>query len=287
MRKDTHRISERATSWDTHNRLDRANDQDTHTQKERAKRVDTHNRLERANNQQPTTNKKTNNQQPTKKHRMKTKIKDIKLDPVILELRPVNQFVVCRYRQAMRNGDRFPDLVIDQDMSLVCGYHRQEAYLQEYGEEHTVDAVKRAYKSEADRIEDAVKDNARHGMPLDGITRKRVICKLAELGRNEEHIAKLLGVSVKRVEELAGFTVIVRGVGKAVSRRPVKAGAESIVGTKVRADEYEEHIEKDLGIDPGRCANQLIRWLKNDWIDQNDEKLVESLRVLRGLLERI
>ena len=208
-------------------------------------------------------------------------ISKIKLDPVLEEIRPVNQFVVSRYRQAMRNGDQFPPLVLDKDLSLVCGYHRHAAYLAEYGEDHIAPAIVRKYKTEADRIEDAVRDNARHGMPLDGITRKRVVSKLGELGRDPESIARLLAISVKRVEELAGFTVCVRGAGKSVSRKPVKAGAQSVVGRTVRQVDYEDHVEKDLGLPPDRLAKQLLRWLRNGWIERGDKELAGILAELK------
>lgn len=215
---------------------------------------------------------------------MKTKIKDIKLDAELMGIRPVNQFVVGRYRQAMRNGDRFPLLVLDSDMTLICGYHRYEAYLQEYGEEHAPPVTVKKYRNEAERIEDAIRDNARHGMPLDGITRKRAIAKLGQLGRTSEQIAQLLAISVKRVEEIAGFVVVVRGKGKAITHKPVKAGAEAVVGKTVTAADYEEHIEKDLGISPIRNAQQLRRWVENGWIDKSDEKLMAELKLLADAL---
>ena len=202
-------------------------------------------------------------------------------DEKILSLRPVDPLFVSRYRQAMRGGDRFPPLIVDQESRIIAGNHRYTAYMAEFGTDYTVDVVVRKYASEADRIEDAIRDNARHGNPMDGITRKRAVLMLSELGRTPLRIASLLGVSVRRVEDMAGMSVMVVGAGI----QPLKRGLEHIAGTQIQADEYEQHRTADKGIPAAQVAAQLTRWIRNGWIDWSNAKTATAMNELREAME--
>lgn len=211
---------------------------------------------------------------------MTKKLKQLKTDPNILDLRPVNPVFVSRYRQAMRSGDKFPPLIIDKEGAIVAGNHRFAAYSEEFSPDHEVEVIVKSYKTAADRVEDAIRDNARHGNPLDGITRKRAILKLSELGRTAEAIGKVLGISAKRVEELAGISVIVVGGGT----QPVKRGLEHISGKTVTASEYAEHRQCDRGVPAAQSARQLIRWMENGWIDWKDADTFNAMSELRDAI---
>lgn len=207
---------------------------------------------------------------------MKKQLSELKQSEQILEIRKVNPVFVSRYRQAMREGDKFPPLIIDQDNVIISGNHTFEAYLDEYGEDHEVEVNQQKFKDDADRIETAIKENARHGNPLDGISRKRAILKLIELGRKEEKIASLLGCSVKRIISMAGQHVIVRGNGK----KPVKKGLEHLSGKTVSKKQYEEHSSRDRAMDVSSQCEQLIRWLDNGWVDLDSPENIEALQNL-------
>jgi hypothetical protein len=209
---------------------------------------------------------------------MKIKLKNLNTDSEILAIRNVNPLFVSRYRQAMRQGDQFPPLLIDgRTKTIISGYHRYEAYLAEYGKDHTVDVVSKTYDTEADRIEEAVKENSKHGNPLDGISRRRAALKLAELGRDAEAISRLLGVSVKRVEKMGDLVVCVRGQS---APQPVKRGLEHIRGETVSAKDYKEHVKADRGVPVVSLANQLTRWFRNGWIS-DDERTIDAIAELR------
>lgn len=219
------------------------------------------------------------------KEKLVTKtIGSLSLHPDIIEIRPVNLVFVSRYRQAMREGDQFPLMVIDQQGRIVSGAHRYTAYRDEMGEEFKVQCIKRTYKTEADLLEDAVKDNAKHGNPLDGISRKRAMIKLVELGRSPDDVAKLLGVAVKRIETWGKETVLVVGNAGKTQAKPIKRGLLHMAGTSVAEREYEAHIDADRGLKAVELARQLIRHLQNGWIDIKDEKTAETLIKLRGEL---
>jgi hypothetical protein len=207
-------------------------------------------------------------------------LSELSQDEAILEIRKVNVMFVSRYRQAMRAGDKFPPLLVDQNNQIVSGNHRYQAYNEEYPKEHKVEVIRKTYTTEAERIADAIKDNTRHGNPLDGISRKRAAVKLIELGMSEEAIASLIGVSVRKLEEIAGMTVCVRGQGQA----PVKRGLEHMAGKTVTKANYQEHINRDMGISIKRNAEQIIRWINNGWVDLSDKSVIETLSELNEVL---
>jgi hypothetical protein len=210
------------------------------------------------------------------------KLSELKQSEQILEIRKVNPVFVSRYRQAMREGDNFPPLIITKDNVIVSGNHRYEAYIDEYEEDHRVKCKVKAFADEAEMIETAIKENATHGNPLDGISRKRAILKLIELGRDEEKIASLLGCSVKRIVSMAGQHVIVRGNGK----RPVKHGLEHMAGKTISKKQYEEHTTADRSMSVSRQCEQLVRWLDNGWVDLDNPKNGEALIKLAEAIEK-
>lgn len=212
---------------------------------------------------------------------MKKALSELQQSEQILEIRRVNPVFVSRYRQAMRQGDEFPPLVITKDNVIVSGNHRFEAYTEEYPEDHKVPVEVRKYDNEAEMIADAVKDNARHGNPLDGISRKRAILRLLELGKDEDAISKLFGVSVKHITKMAGEYVVVRGNGK----RPVKRGLEHLTGKTVSKKQYKAHDQKDRAMKVYSQCEQINRWLENGWVDFEDKRNTKALTDLASTID--
>jgi hypothetical protein len=211
---------------------------------------------------------------------MKIKLKNLNENRAILEIRNVNPLFVSRYRQAMRGGSKFPPIIIDRKTKqVVSGYHRRDAYSLEYGKDHIIEVIAKTYANEAEKIEEAIRENITHGNPLDGISRRRAALKLAELGRDAEAISRLLGVSVNRVEKMGHQTVVVRGTIK-----PVKRGLENMHGMNVTTAQYKEHIQADRGIPALSSIKQLTRWFINGWVS-TDEKTLEAVIELQSQIE--
>lgn len=207
---------------------------------------------------------------------MNIQLSELKQSEDILEIRRVNPVFVSRYRQSMREGDQFPPMLIDQHKTIISGNHRYEAYLAEFGDDHTVKVVQKTYKNDADRIEDAIRENARHGNPLDGISRKRAIQKLIDLGREPEAVGKLLGVSVSQIKKISDLYVVVRGNGK----KPVKRGLEHLAGKTMTKKQYEDHDKKDRAMNVYQQCEQLVRWLDAGHVNLEEPRNVEALQKL-------
>jgi hypothetical protein len=213
---------------------------------------------------------------------MKKQLKDLKQSEEILEIRQPNPNTVSVYRQAMRQGDKFPALVITPENIIVSGNTRYAAYCDEYPEDHEVSVEVRKYANHTDMIEDSIRENIRHGDRLEGIQKKRAIHKLLSLGKTAEDLSALLGMSVKRIEHYAGLYVIIRG-GK--ERKPVKRGLEHMAAKSVTRNQYEHHERRDRAFSVHAQCNQLIRWIENGWVDMDDERNIESLCRLAEVID--
>ena len=223
---------------------------------------------------------------------MKVRANELRFSDELLELRPINLWVVSKYRQAMREGAKFPRIVIDGNNTIIAGNHRVTAYKQEFGDDYIVDAEVKTFASPRDMVEYFARDNATHGLPLEGIEKKRITVKLLDLGDSAENIASIFGVAVKRVEEWAGLTVCVVGNAvapgaiKHIEHMPVKKGSEHMAGIEVTKDEYESHNDSDLGLDDHVLADCLTARIKRGWIDMDNEKTIQSLKRLRNELNK-
>lgn len=222
----------------------------------------------------------------------KVKVGELKFSEELLSLRKINPFVVCKYRQAMRVGDEFPPMIIDKATNeIVSGNHRATAYLEEFGEDYLVPCEFETYASEADKIKRFAEENARHGMALDGISKRAIAIKLSGLGTSPDDIAKIFGVSVKSVLEWGEQSVYVIGnTGKTGMKtlEPIKNGLpDSVRGTTITREEYGEHRNVDLGIPDHRLAEQLVRHLRSGWVNMDDDRTRDAMENLKAELDKI
>jgi hypothetical protein len=216
---------------------------------------------------------------------MKTmKLKDIELSEAMLELRPLDAFTVSRYRQHVRTGVKFPPIVLDADgLYPVCGNHRTAAYRAELTDDADIEVIIVKFKSNRERLEYMARDNMAHGMPMDGITRRRVALALADEGMTTGEIAELFNVPERTLEKWGERTVCVigKGQGRGGTIKPVKAGPDLETGQKVTPEQYETHIKCDMGASFRQMSKQIIRWLNAGWVNLDDERNEAALEALR------
>lgn len=215
------------------------------------------------------------------------KLMDIVVDPTI-QVREVEAYTVSAYAHAMRSGAKFPPLVIEAVTNrLVAGNHRYFAYKQTVKPETMIAVETRQFGSEAELIRFAAADNARHGRPLDTWDKKRIVARLRKLGDSAESIAELLGVSVGRVEEWAGHTVIVigkRGKSTLKTPEPIKRGLDHMAGKEITREAYLAHERHDIGSPVKNLAAIITRHITDNLIDTEDAKTMENLEALHGAL---
>lgn len=212
------------------------------------------------------------------------KLKDLKQSEELLELRPVNAVTVSRYRQAMRQGAEFPPLKVDTVHGIVVGgNHRMAAMLAEFGENHDVKVTKVKLETWADVLEEFAVDNAKHGMPLEGFSRRRTALALIEAGKPPEEVARLFDVSQGRLEQWGATTVRVIGKRGKQTAKPVKHGVPQDA-TPVKEAEYQKHVRADKGVTVRHMAEQITSYAERGWLQLEDDKEKASLTRLRDAL---
>ncbi len=215
------------------------------------------------------------------------KLKQIKIDPELQALRPTNYFFVSRYRQAMRSGCVFPDIVVHSisktTYAIISGIHRYLAMLQEFGEEYETRMSVAESPTKIERLEMFAKDNADHGNPLDGIQRRSIATALLKAGADEGHVANIFGISVARLEKWGENNVLVYDKStKETVEKPVKDGFEPPNNT-IGLNQWKKHRAMDHAGSLAVKANEIIRWLDAKHVKPNDE----NVEVLNRLMESI
>jgi len=218
---------------------------------------------------------------------MEIEISKLNMRQRFLEIRPVNPVIVSRYRQHYRAGAQMPPLIVESNgdglYDIISGNHRCSAMKKEYSDDHRTEVIVREYNNERERLEEFTRDNASHGHPLDGITKKRIIGALSREGATPAEIGQLLNMTERQVVKKGDDHVMVftQDESDAVSM-PVKHGFKPESGI-VQQDEYETHIKHDRAVPWASQAGQLKRWVDNGYI-KKDEHSISILTELRDAL---
>lgn len=215
---------------------------------------------------------------------MKAKLDSLIQAAWVLNIRPVDAFVVSRYRQAWRTGAQFPPIIADKaTREIISGNHRWQSAMDEFGPDFEISIEYRTFKSRADALRVMAEENSKHGEPMDGITRRRLTCAMLVEGITEKEVAAILGVPVTRLKRWGEQSVTVQ-IGRKCVARPVKAGIDVETIKEMKQEEYEEHIEKDQGMTARHMANQLARWIRNGWVNMADEKTAAAVKDLKAAI---
>jgi len=210
----------------------------------------------------------------------KVRIGQLNIDPKLTELRPINPVYVSRLRQAYRTGAYLPPLIVEAGTNrVISGNHRMTAMLYEYGPDHETEVIFRRYANELEALKDFARENATHGLLMDGITRKRVVAALLDHGATLAEVSQLLNVPVKSLQSWGEHFVAVIGENGTQRHVPVKRGFPAHQ-TVLTAEKYEEHKRADRGIKAEELIDQLLRWLRNGWIEPRDS-IIYNLEELR------
>jgi hypothetical protein len=151
---------------------------------------------------------------------MKAKLDSLQLAQWVLDIRPVDAFVVSRYRQAWRTGAAFPPIIADKaTREIISGNHRWQSAMDEFGPDFEIPVEYKTFKSRADALRVMADENAKHGEPMDGITRRRLTCAMLVEGITEKEVAAILGVPVTRLERWGeqSVTVPIRMVAELIA----------------------------------------------------------------------
>ena len=216
----------------------------------------------------------------------KVQLRNIVVDPNI-QVREVESPTVSEYTEAMKAGCEFPPLILEKGTNrLVCGYHRFAAYKHVLEPTEKVNCILEEFADDAAIIRFAAHDNSQHGRPLDTWDKKRILSRLLEYGDSHEDIAKLLGVTISKVEQWGHRMILVRGNGDP-KPMPVKRSWSHLIGTTCSQEEYDEHARTSLGVSPARLAYDLIVLIKGEKIDTQNPTVMARLKELHEALTQL
>ena len=196
---------------------------------------------------------------------------------------------------ALENGSELPPIIIDQKTKrVVDGFHRRRAYIKAFGEEHKIEVVSRRYKTEADIFMEAIKYNASHGLKMDSHDRVTAVIRGGQLGLDIATIGKALHVPEAKLQKLVSSRTAKTKLAQPKRNNGTRRTAGQDVAIKrtiqhragdTLTEEQLEANEKLSGMSQSFYVNQVVMLIESDLLNTADEKLMDRLSHLHGLLE--
>lgn len=216
-------------------------------------------------------------------------MKTIKAASIVLdfELYPRNNIDshnVTVMVEALEAGTELPPVIIDRKSKrCIDGFHRVKAHLKWGGPDAEIACIEKTYKNEAMMFLDAARYNAAHGCRLDQADRVHCAIVAQSLQISLDELAGALNMPVDRLSHLVSDRT---AVGKGGLTVPLKRTNRHMSGKKLTSRQQEAN-ERSSGMNQVFYCNQLIDLIESKLLDETNDKLLERLRVLHGLLEEL
>lgn len=185
--------------------------------------------------------------------------------------------------QAIEAGVSLPPIIAcKKTKRIVDGFHRRRAFIRVGGEDAEVPVLLKSYKTDAELYAEAMMANSAHGRRMTSVDYARATTKARALGLDDATIAKCLHMTIDKVTEL----VIDRTAKCGRVTVPLKQTIRHMAGRSLTKEQSAANT-KLSGMNQVFYCNQLITLIENDLLDKDDEKLLERLKTLHGLLESL
>jgi len=193
---------------------------------------------------------------------------------------------VSQLVHSMEGGADIPPIILDaKSKRIIDGFHRKRAYEKIYEPEEEIECELVTTKGEKEIVLMAINLNSSHGLKLTAQDKGRCVQLAKQFDIEMEALSNALNLTVDIVEhakELLAPMVNSKGkkVGEIVKKSPVKH-------VKTFRKEQQEDLKKVGGMKFGWNANQLLIAIRNEWLDMENDKLIETLRELKDSLNAI
>lgn len=185
---------------------------------------------------------------------------------------------------AVEAGVELPPIIADRKTECVTdGWHRCRRATRMDGPDATVAVVFKDYKSRAEMLLDAIRLNAQNARPFSPYDRARAILLASDLKIDEKVLASALAITTERIGQLRVSKSAIVQSGKVALTVPIKRTIRHMAGKRLNGRQREAN-EKLGGMGQRFYVNQLVELIEAELIDMEDEKLLEALRKLHGLL---
>lgn len=188
---------------------------------------------------------------------------------------------------AYESGSELPPVIVDKKSSrLVDGFHRATGRKRMHGDDATIMVIYKTYPSEKELFLDAVRMNAGHGRKIDSFDRVRC-AKIGErLKIDGVDLAASLKITVDKLATLVvNRTATAVGKGNLTTKIELKNTIRHMAGKKLNKRQQEANAKLG-GMSPTFYINQVIELLEANLLDPENEKAVERLAVLGGLIDK-
>ncbi|TAL38062.1 MAG: hypothetical protein EPN97_04305 [Alphaproteobacteria bacterium] len=221
-----------------------------------------------------------------------TNVKQVKVGSLVVDynLYPrveVDQQHIGYMREALRAGEALPPIVIiEKDSRIIDGVHRRGAYMAEFGPDHEIQVVAKAYKNEGAAYLEAMRLNAGHGRSLTRFDRVHALLHAEELGLTADQTAVALGMTVEALGKLRADRVGKLHVpGKKSTEVPIKRTISHMAGKSMSAEQVHAN-SKLSGMNQTFYVNQIITLIEADLLDTDNEDLLNRLAHLARLIAK-
>lgn len=185
-----------------------------------------------------------------------------------------------RMKAALRSGYKLPPVIVNTtDNRVIDGFHRVKAALSVFGDDVTIEADFRTYKSDAEMFLDTLRLNAHQGLPLNSKDRAHSILRCRKLKLSPAAIAEVLHVDVVEMTEFIKKRSAKTQSGEVV---PLSYGATPLAG-KVLTKSQEEYVRRAGPCLPEMYASMLLTALKADAVIYTESTLAKLLELMKRL----
>lgn len=210
------------------------------------------------------------------------KASELLLDYDLYPRERIESYNVRQMAEALRAGVELPPIVVDRkSLRVVDGFHRVRAYQKVYGASTEIPVELKAYKSDAEMFCDAVRLNSKHGRQFSTYDQARCIVKAETYKLEPEVISSLLNMTLERVSEMKMQRFATYKKEPVVLKR-----TSAHLAGKELSDEEASYNVRAGGMQQTFYINQVVAMLEADTVDWDNQKAVNALKRLYGLLDK-
>jgi len=188
----------------------------------------------------------------------------------------LDQTNLRQLREALQAGNRFPPIIVSDDMRIVDGFHRTRAILDVLGEEGKIDAEIRHYENEAAMFLEAMALN-NQGLKLSPLDRAFSFLKARKMKIPVPAIAIALGMPEEKLKTFIAKRSAKTQDGEII---PLPGGAINLAG-KVLTESQEHFARHTGGCVPLMYARMFLNALRADALTLDET----ALNLIREMVE--
>ncbi len=211
------------------------------------------------------------------------KVAEIIIDYTLYPRNSVDEHNVRGIMDVIRIGGTLPPVLIDRKSKrVVDGVHRTLGHLR-LDKDAKIEVIEKDYKNDAAIFLDAMRLNADHGAKLDSSDRTHCLIVAERLKIKLDAVAGALRMPKEKLGDLRNKRIAKAANGLSV---PLKRTMQHMSGRRLTKSQLAAN-KRSSGMNQVFYVNQLVDLIEAELLDQEDEKLLERLRHLHGLLETL